>query len=99
MHLLSLFQNNLDSANVKDVLKDFPSEEKLLSEPQSKDSTTKDKLKKTYEKTIFLRIVKKAVGHSMDLVKDIFLLCEFALSQGGISAILNQKVPYMAGVS
>ena len=58
-----------------------------------------DKLKKTYEKTIFLRIVKKAVGHSMELVKDIFLLCEFALSQGGISAILLQKAPYMSAVS
>ena len=80
-------------------MKDFPDEEKLLSEPPKSEDSTTDMLKKTYEKTIFLRIVKKAVGHSMDLVKDIFLLCEFALSQGGISAILLQKAPYMSGVS
>ena len=44
-------------------------------------------------------MVKSAVGFSTDLIKDILLAVQICLSQGGFAKLINQKEPYIKGVS
>ena len=44
-------------------------------------------------------MVKSAVGYSTDLIKDILLAVQICLSQGGFAKLINQKEPYIKGVS
>ena len=44
-------------------------------------------------------MVKTAVGHSTDLIKDILLAVQISLSQGGIVELMMQDQQYIRGVS
>ena len=48
--------------------------------------------------TIFI-MMKTAVGHATDLIKDILLAVMISLSQGGLAELMMQEQPYIEGVS
>lgn len=47
---------------------------------------------------MMLNIVKSAVAHSIDFVKDILLLIQIAVSQGGWTQLMAQTTPFMKGI-
>ena len=48
--------------------------------------------------TIFI-MMKTAVGHATDLIKDMLVTVLISLSQGGFAELMMQKDPYIKGVS
>ena len=44
-------------------------------------------------------MMKTAVGHATDLIKDILLAVMISLSQGGFAKLIFQEQPYIKGVS
>ena len=44
-------------------------------------------------------MIKTAVGHATDLIKDILLVVLISLSQGGFTELIMQEEPYIKGVS
>ena len=44
-------------------------------------------------------MIKTAVGHATDLIKDILLVVLICLSQGGFAELIVQEEPYIEGVS
>ena len=50
-----------------------------------------------FESMTIAMMVKTAVGHSTDLIKDILLAVQISLSQGGIVELMNQQ--YIRAVS
>ena len=44
-------------------------------------------------------MMKTAVGHATDLIKDILLAVMISLSQGGFAELIMQEDPYIKGVS
>ena len=48
--------------------------------------------------TIFM-MIKTAIGHSTDLIKDVLLAILISLSQGGFTELIMQDEPYIKGVS
>ena len=52
-----------------------------------------------FETMTISMMIKTAVGHTADLIKDILLTVLISLSQGGIAELKKQKEPYIRGVS
>ena len=46
-----------------------------------------------------LMTIKTAVEHSMDIVKDVLILIQISLAQGGFLLMMSQEKPYIKGVS
>ena len=44
-------------------------------------------------------MIKSTVGHCTDLIKDIILAIQIAMSQGGLIQLMSQKKPFIKGVS
>ena len=44
-------------------------------------------------------MIKSTVGHCTDLIKDIILAIQIAMSQGGLVQLMSQKKPFIKGVS
>ena len=44
-------------------------------------------------------MIKTAVGHATDLIKDILVTVLISLSQGGFAELIMQEDPYIKGVS
>ena len=45
-----------------------------------------------------LMTIKTAVEHSMDIVKDVLILIQISLAQGGFLLMMSQEKPYIKGV-
>ena len=52
-----------------------------------------------FESMTIAMMVKTAVGHSTDLIKDILLAVQISLSQGGIVELMMQDQQYIRAVS
>ena len=44
-------------------------------------------------------MIKTAVGHATDLIKDMLVTVLISLSQGGFAELIMQEDPYIEGVS
>ena len=55
--------------------------------------------KSSKSETTTISMMKTAVGHAIDLIKDILLAVLISLSQGGFAELIKQEEPYIRGVS
>ena len=51
-----------------------------------------------FESMTIAMMIKTAVGHSTDLIKDILLAVQISLSQGGIVELMMQDQQYIRGI-
>ena len=57
------------------------------------------RLSKGYEKLHFPQMIVSASSYVIDLTKDVLMVIQISLAQGGLKKILKHPQPYMAGVS
>ena len=56
------------------------------------------RLSKGYEKLHFPQMIVSASSYVMDLTKDVLMVIQISIAQGGLKKILKHPQPYMAGV-
>ena len=57
-----------------------------------------DKVNEKLSTVQVLMTIKTAVEHSMDIVKDVLILIQISMAQGGFLFMMSQEKPYIKGV-
>ena len=93
----------MDSATAAAIIKQKPkSKNKSIwskSIKASKRIIHYDWFKGQLEKLSMIRMGLSVLSHVLDLIKDLMLMIQFAITQGGLDMIMMQPEPYMLSVS
>lgn len=94
-------KNSLDSTTTANIMKEFKSGKasfKTLILQKLKRTNAYRKIFQYFQKLAMLKIIKTAITHCMDLIKDLLILFEIVMSQGGWTLMMNQPSPFIKAV-
>ena len=96
-------QNTLDPTTAASVLKQKPPSKNKSLLSKSIKATKKilryDLFKSHMKKISVMKMIISPLSYLLDLIKDLMLMIQFAITQGGLETIIMQPEAYMLTVS